>query len=813
MKYSRSLIATLLMSGGLLSLVPPALADGTASGTNISNTATASYDDPTGIGSINATSNTVNVVVAEIAGITLTPSGIVNQTNPGSPITVGDQLYYNYTITNVGNAPTKFNIPSNPGITGPGSITGVEYSTDGGTNWITTTGTPTPLVGVNGTILVRVAVATNNNAGSPTIKVTLGNGTPDGTSQPFVASGANDDVNTTGGNPVNGQRESAAVQQTNVGAAIKNIAIATVLEKQTGIDNNGTPSVVTDDIISYQLGLNVASSYPADPSITPVALTGTSINLDSTNVKRILLSSVVPSGTTLIAATSPPGYKAVYTTDPTSTIANAANWSSSFIPGTAYTRVGFVNDPNVTTTVATGSNITGFTFKVKTTGATGSAYTVDSMAQVFGATASGDPNVVVYDESGDQTPNNADPAVPLSPTNSTLSVAVTSGSANGVATATYGIDTNNDNTGTGAAGEINQTIYSYNAPAVNSLLNGTFGIPNSTGLAPDNTQSDNFDFTNKSSAVPAGTAPGSQIDPPLVGFANTVKNTGNTPADISFLPELLTTPGTAPLPIGTRIRIYTSGGSAQSATYTTTATGLAFTNGSTGITATNPLKIAGISSGASTDYQVEIDLPSGTDLSTTTGKGFPVVINAFTGGTVAVTNGDVAVTNPTASNKTIDRVYTGFVRLVKESQILQGTGPNVPVADSTFSTAAKNPAPGNIIVYRITFTNISEKPVGIGNSALNAANLAIVEDGTTGTNTWAKTNTNGVITTSNIFQSAVNVGATGTVEYYNGANGTNNASDASGTSVTTDVTKYIDRITTVVAPGDTGSFSFKRALN
>jgi hypothetical protein len=810
MKYSRSLIATLLMSGGLLQFVAPALADGTASGTAITNTATASYDDPTGVGSINTTSNPVTVTVAEVAGINVTASGVTNRTNPGSAVIVGDQLYYNYTITNVGNAPTTFHIPGNPTVTGPGTLTGLEYSTDGGTNWVAApTGATTGSVAAGGTVIVRVAITVNNGGGT-TIGVQLGNTPGNLSNQPYSASGNGDDLYTVGGNPANGSREGSATQSRTIGAIVKNIALGTVFQKRTGIDNNSTPSVVNDDIISYELGLRVESSDVTNTGITPVPLAGTSISLDGGTVTRILVSSAIPTGTTLTTVAAPSGWKAVCTSDPVTTHAHLANWVT-YDPTKTCKRVGFVNDPAVSTSVPTGTTVTGLTFNVKTTGATGTGYTVDGIAQLFGATALGDPAVIVYDESGDQTPNNYDVVTPLSPSTSTYNA--TSVSANGVAVATYGIDTNNDNTGIGASGEINEYIYIYTPAAPISLLNGPFGVPTATGPDATGTASPDFDFTNKSTAVPAGTAPGTQIAPAPVGFFNTVKNTGTTTADISLLPELLTVPGTATLPTGTKVKIYTTGASAQFAIYTVTATGFSFTSGSTGITATNPVKIAGLAPSVIADYQVEIDLPSGTDLSTTTGKGFAIVINAFTGGILAAT-GDVGVTTPTASNKTIDRVYTGFVKLLKETRILPGTGPAVASADATFSIANKTPAKGNIIEYRITYSNISEKQIGAGNSILNAANLTIVEDGTTAVNTWGQDkDNNGVIDTSNVLSSAVNTDLSATVKFYNGASGQILSTDLTGITSTTDVTKYIDTLTTVVAPGNTGSFSFKRQLN
>lgn len=99
-KPYQSLVATALLTGSFFQFIAPVLADGTAAGTSISNTATATYEDPNAPGSpINSTSNTVTVTVAEVAGITVTGSGVANQTTPGGSTKSGDLLVYTYTVT------------------------------------------------------------------------------------------------------------------------------------------------------------------------------------------------------------------------------------------------------------------------------------------------------------------------------------------------------------------------------------------------------------------------------------------------------------------------------------------------------------------------------------------------------------------------------------------------------------------------------------------------------------------------------------------------------------------------------------------
>ena len=658
MKYSRSIVATLLMSGGLLQLSPFALAAGTAATTAIDNTANATYEDPTAPGTvIDATSNKVTVTVAEVSGITLTSGSITSATGAATvTITPGEKLYYNYTLTNVGNSPTQFHIPGVVTITGPGTPTlnglatnpsPVEYSTDGGVTWtpVPTGGLDTSQIIVNGTVLVRVGVTVNSNTGS-SLDVRLGNSPTDDISQPKATSGAFDDVYTVGGAPVNGQSESTTILKGAVGSTVKNAALATILLTRTGASDNNTPAILTDDIISYKLDLRVENTSP-QLGITPVPLAGTTgivTNVSGTSVaeKRILISNAVPVGTELTGTPSAPtGFTAVYTTSPLATIANAATWTT-VKPATGVTRIGFVSA--VGTEVADNSTVSGFTFNVKTnstTVITANAYTIDSIAQVFGSTSGSDASIVIYDESGDQTPNNFSAANPL--TASSLKLTST-----GIATvAEYGVDTLNTNSGTDVAGtiastgEVNEYTNTYVAPVAKSLLNGPSGSPTATGPDATNTLSNNFDFTNKSSSVPVGTLPGVTIDPDKVTFTNTVQNTGTTASNIALLPELMTVSN---LPLLTEVKISTGAG--QSATYKLTANGFEFvplsgtgTSNGVAISATNPVVLENVAVNTPASYQVEVNLPAGTKLSTdpTVAGGYGVVINAFIGGTVTAT--------------------------------------------------------------------------------------------------------------------------------------------------------------------------------
>ncbi|MEH1907718.1 beta strand repeat-containing protein [Nostoc sp.] len=810
----QTLVVTVLLTGSFFQFVAPVLADGTTAGTSISNTATATYEDPNAPGSpINSTSNTVTVTVAEVAGITVTGSGIANQTTPGGSTQSGNVLVYTYTVTNVGNDSTKFQIPNLATTTGPATVSGLlpgsttsgnlQYSIDGGVTWINIPagGLTTVAIAVNGTVLVRVPVTVQ--AGAQTgdiITARLGQTPGDAQNQPRTADGGDVftvQISTAG--PINGVREASATQQTQVGNTAKTRALATILKTKTAYDNAGTSANLSDDLLTYGLSLRVESNDVTNTGITPAALAGTTITLDS--VAHILVSDAIPANTVLNSTPiAPSGWKVVYTTSSTSTNAESASWSYTAPASlSSVTRVGFVNDPTVVTSVGTGTTVSGFSIQVKSTATnTATTSTINNIAQVAGTTA-GDPTNKIYDNSGDQSPDNYNgttfPTTPdagiTSPTN----------------------DTNNNNTGstTSATGSLNVTTLTVPNPS--SLLNGPNGVPDAVGPTDKND-----DFTNKSALIPPNTAPGVGVDPAAVSFTNTVQNTGTSVANISLVPTPPTTPGD--LPANTVVTVSYQG---LSAAYKYNGASFDFVPGSGAgsvggnpISVTNPVRIDAVpANGGKANYGVSVDLPAGTPLSTDTTaqgasvttiieRGFPTPVTAFIES--AATPTGIPGTNPL--NISIDRVYTGFLQLLKESRVLQGTGAALPSGstDGTFSIGAKKPAPGNIIEYRITYKNISTPQVGTGNLILNADKIVITEDGTQTPNNWAKDNdNNSQIDTSNIVSSAKDSG-TSTIQFFPG-------NDQTGTTTNTDVTKYVDAVTGQVAPGIQRTFTFQRKVN
>jgi len=813
-KPYQSLVATALLTGSFFQFIAPVLADGTAAGTSISNTATATYEDPNAPGSpINSTSNTVTVTVAEVADITVTGSGVANQTTPGGSTKSGDLLVYTYTVTNVGNDLTKFQIPNLATTTGQATVSGLlpgsttsgnlQYSIDGGATWtnIPAGGLTTGAIAVNGTVLVRVPVTVQ--AGAQTgdiITARLGQTPGDAQNQPRTADGGDVytvQISTAG--PVNGVREASATQQTKVGSTATSKALATILKTKTAYSNANTPSDLSDDLLTYGLSLRVESNDVTNSGVTPAALAGTNISVDgATTPLHILVSDAIPANTVLNSTPiAPSGWKVVYTTSPTSTNAEAATWLTTAPALNTVTRVGFINDPTVVTSVSTGTTVSGFSIQVKSTASnTATTSTINNIAQVAGTTA-GDPTNKIYDNSGDQNPDNFDSTNKTFPT--TEDPGITSPTS----------DTNNNNTATNSTtGALNVTTLT--PPAATSVLNGPNGVPDAVG--PTN---NNDDFTNKSALISLNAIPGSGVDPAAVSFTNTVQNTGTSVANISLVPTPPVTLGD--LPTGTVVTVSYQG---LSAAYTYNGTTFAFTSGAgsvggSAISATNPVRIDAVpANGGKVNYGVSVDLPANTPLSTdTTAQGAAVKTTIELGFPTSVTAFIDSSTNPGSptgkpQNVSIDRVYTGFLQLLKESRVLPGTGPALPSGstDGTFSVASKKPAPGNIIEYQITYKNISTPQVGTGNLILNADKIVITEDGTQTPNNWAKDNDiNSQIDTSNIVSSAKDSG-TSTIQFFPG-------NDQTGTTANTDVTKYVDAVTGQVAPGILRTFTFQRKMN
>jgi hypothetical protein len=824
----RQLAVASLIAGGTLQFVTPVLAL-TAAGTNISNTATATYEDPDG-NPIDATSNTVEIKVAEVAGITVTPNSVTKFSGSAGPtINTGDTVHFDYNITNTGNDVTQFYIPSAPSsITGgtAGTIQIIAYDPDGPTGPLAPVTLTTPVnvtagdetgdllaavaqanngvIPVGASLVVRVPVTVTADTSGAPIKVVLGDTAPNDNSentqsQPDLPDTALpgevrtvDNAGTNGGDtagaPVNGEREASAFQEVFLAAAPK--AFAKVLKTNTF--QPGVGPAAPNGTITYELSLDVEKNSP-DTAYIAAPLKGTDISVDNVNVERILVSDVIPTGTTFsgVVTPVPTGWTPVYSEDdPATKTAIEAKWTVTAPAPANIKRVGFIYDAGSTgLTNGSGVEATGLKFNVTTSA--NADTTIYNIAQVFGQTTpdadktpGNDTDPLVYDESGDDQPNNYDDTNdPGDNSNLTPSDFNTnpSDSEKGIPDSSQGVDDDNDNTGEGPGGEVNPVSITIDPP---DILNGPDGKPNAVG--PTN---NNDDFTNKSADIGPSPAPGDLVNPGEVTFTNTVNNPGTTAlTNVLVRPLPPADKNTADIPDGTLVTI-TLGTNTGVYEYD-------FPTNTYTLKSGTPVSIPVLNPGVSLDYTVKVDLPTNTPLSTDdtdTEPGFPVPIVSFVD-----TDGSGSY-DPTKDNGnvTIDRVYTGYLKLIKEARILDKDGNQIDTTSGTFTengaTLEPYARPGNRIEYRITYENISDPAAGVGNSILNANDTIVTEDGNANGNTWFGP-TKDPIYPGNPVGSATKTAGTIVV--------TDNAGD---------IEIYTNNVGTVV-PGNTGNLTFQREI-
>jgi hypothetical protein len=264
---------------------------------------------------------------------------------------------------------------------------------------------------------------------------------------------------------------------------------------------------------------------------------------------------------------------------------------------------------------------------------------------------------------------------------------------------------------------------------VGAVLIGPSGAPAAVGPTDNND-----DYSNKSvNTGIAGVAPGGVTTASgLLVYVNTIQNTGNANDTVTI---------DAPtVPAGFTVEVSTNGGTS----YTTVSGG-----GSVSLA---------IAFATSANINVRVTEPAGKTVLT----GYDSIIRV------------TSTATPAANNKTIDRLYTGFVRLDKAFTVANATGVG----------AATDPVPGAVITYNITYTNVSTSNGDANCVKLTASSLVITEDGLAAPNNW------------------------GTYTANSGAP----SDSGSGVAATVSATKYTDTIASVAA-GASAVFTFKRSIN
>lgn len=788
-KYYLPLIGVALATASLFQFSLPVFAAGTQAGQILRNTATGSYKDDAG-NPYTIESNTVDVTVAKVAGITSSPTGFNDLTSSATntKVLTGDKVSFEFTINNVGNDKSNIFIPDLADISTKGlsrtqdnanfviQVSPVLTATDTHTFGAIPASGAVPDarptngivvdVPINGKVIVRVtSTVTATTAGAP-IEVRLGDTPPNTDPNAPVAEtqnqpdapGAADatdnqvrDVRTetattpsVAGAPLGGQKEASALQQVFLGS---NPLAMTQIEQTRGVVQSGTPATdLTKNIIPYSLQLKVLNTTP-NPLYTPGDLEGRDFASRITGIaptdasNLILVSDAIPAGTKLNAAITKVGnWTPVYTTATTGTPYTMQWTTTAPTDLTTVTRIGWVYDARATTgggngPIVSGLTITadqgGFTFNVITSGLNATTGgTVANVAQVFGGTVNG---ADIFDESGDQDPSNFNGADPGPNETDALSTGIANPS-------THGVDSKNDNNAAGTdpaspGGEDN--VITISAPG--QLTNGPNGQPTATGdvfgVGPDN----NHDFQNlgvTNFPTNAKQNAGTTFNPAPVTFNNTLSNSGSTdlsavllqPINPEFDPAFKGSITDADLPLGTTVKI-TLG--TQTATYTyqdNTATAGSTTDRIFVLTSGTPITISTLAPGVPINYQTQVDLPPGTGLSTddAINGGFPVPIISFID-----SNGDGTLDTTENRNLNVNQVYTGHVKVIKQVRVSDSAGLLKSGMNFSDPDSGKQPLPGDILEYRVIYRNISEPQVGSGNNGvLNGVNVVIDEDGT-----------------------------------------------------------------------------------
>jgi hypothetical protein len=264
---------------------------------------------------------------------------------------------------------------------------------------------------------------------------------------------------------------------------------------------------------------------------------------------------------------------------------------------------------------------------------------------------------------------------------------------------------------------------------VSSVLVGPSGAPAAVGPTDNND-----DYSNKAvNTGIAGVAPGGVTTASgQIVYVNTIQNAGNT--SDTFTIDAPT------VPAGFTVEVSTDGGGS----YTTVSGG-----GSVSLA---------IAFATSANINVRVTAPAGNTVLT----GYDSIIRV------------TSIATPAANNKTIDRLYTGFIRLDKAFTVANATGVG----------GATDAVPGAVITHTITYTNVSTANGDANCVKLTASSVVITEDGLATPNNWGTYTTN-----------------------------SGSPSDSgSGTVVTVSATKYTDTIASL-APGGSAVFTFKRAIN
>ena len=658
-----------------------ARAAGTASGTVISNQATATYTDANNV-SYTTKSNVVTTTVQDAASLTVTaPSA---QTI--SPLQTTSDVY---TLTNTGNGPGTFALQTGTTTT-LGTATNVTYTISGVSGL--SAGCSAALASIaqvnncflhndptttTGAAVTVAAGATAQIAIGFTVNAGTAPGTQTTTLVANVTQGSTASANATG--TVTDTIAADAAMSLTKAATVGGTAAAPTVAYVVAARNTGArpAAYLTPTTTLTSLGL------PATPALLvsdklPTTVNGTALTFSTT-----------PAATCVAADAANFGAAVAYTT-----VAGGATGWTVGQPTAAATYVGCVVTSTGTTTGNAGlpggagaAQITlSFTLVGSKTAGDGNPAAVTNFANMFVGTQGG---FIVG------------PTVPAGTKNN---------GTNPIAGYLGQTTVNDGGTGTGGAGTGEADIASAASPSALSVLTGPFeaaGTLNgadasgsySGGAANQNDDFEAFTFSQTQAAVANATGPGvpfATAAAQSVIVKESLANTGNTNDTYTISGALNATP--TAWPSGTTIG------------FTTNAAG-------TGATATLTTPTVNATTGSNTfTYYAVVTIPAGANVTPFTPYDATVTATSRTTGTVLNTTHD-------------DGYAAGFMQVTKAAQATSD-------ACATAAANIANPTPGGCLVYTLTYTNVAPNPgaAAVPSLSLTAqTGFTLSDDGTTPT--------------------------------------------------------------------------------
>ncbi len=710
----------------------PASAAATPAGTPITNTATATYQDPGGT-TYNSQSNTVTTTVQNAPSMTISPPSGTPGTNTVSP---GGTVTDTYTLTNTSNSAGYFQLTgvqsTDDGVTaGQGTFTQYVVNAGAGNqtfatiaavnNYLSTgNGGNAFMTAVNGTITVGVTYSANAGAsGTITTKLTPAvtlPGAPTGPAGTTTATSSS----------VIGQYNDTVTLDARVDvqktAVVGGTVPAPTVTYTVRFANGGARNMAPVFKNALPGGNAAAYSGCANSTACGVAFTD---KLPSYNATQLTLTAAVP---TISGATG----TIIYSVDGTTwtTTQAGAVYVGVFLPATSITGAGLTtfqpnNNATSQNTVSAGNAALTLTFTINGSTVLGAA-NGNAITNVANSTYADQSGFIEGPGIGVQTITNS-------------AAATTAQTAPAIANANGALP------GSGFA-------TSAASPSFATVLNGPNGFPQAVGPTNNNDDYTALSYTNGGASVSAvtGNTVSVAAGAAAVSFTNSIQNNGNK--DDTFNLTAATAGGLTALPAGWTVSFQSTGQAAS---------------GSCGAVAVNTVITSiCVTAGSTATYKTIYTPPAGA-----------TTFNAYTGYGDAVTA--TSTNDNTKNNVTIDEIFVGgFVKLTKSLSVALGQ----PCATAAVFTAGSLTAnPGDCVQYTIAYTNVMPS-AGTNNLTVNASSFTITEDGAASggaqvayANSWAAN-------TAGLYAAAADTNG-GVLTYFNpgpGAVGAKKFTDAIG---------------------------------